>query len=239
MAVAGRDRPIGCARGFDGELRSLQFVDEQVEHAVHQGHIHLLPKARAGALQERCLDATEGVHGTQQVGHKGGCGRGVFTVAGVLGQQPFKATGGLHDHGVGRLVGQWPALPVARDGAVNELRIDRAQNRCAQPQPLHHARPKVFQHHVGLQYQALDDGHAFRCFQVQHQALFARVQLAKVGAEAITQRLALAHVVTFRRLDLDDLGAQVGHQSGAIRPGNHEAEVEHTNAAQGTGQSSC
>src|SRR6266702_458174 len=56
VAVEGAHRAVGRPRRADRELRLLQFVDQQVQHAVHQGHIDPLADPRSRALDHRGLD---------------------------------------------------------------------------------------------------------------------------------------------------------------------------------------
>ena len=43
----------------------------------------------------------------------------------------------------------------------------------------------------------------------------------------VERRPPVAHLVALRRLDLDDLGAVVAQDLGAVRPAQHPGEIEH------------
>jgi hypothetical protein len=45
---------------------------------------------------------------------------------------------------------------------------------------------------------------------------------------------ATTSVITFRLLNLNDLGTQVGHEFSGVWRANHAAAFEHANALQGT-----
>jgi hypothetical protein len=50
-------------------------------------------------------------------------------------------------------------------------------------------------------------------------------------------RRGVAHVVAFRRLDLDDVGAEVRDDLGGVRPEYDRREIEHSHASEGAGHS--
>ncbi len=49
----------------------------------------------------------------------------------------------------------------------------------------------------------------------------------------VERRPPVAHLVALGRLDLDDLGAMVAQDLGAIRPAQYAREVEHQNPVEG------
>ena len=159
-------------------------------------------------------------------------GAGRSELAGIARERAVEAARGVDDHRVGGALGRRPALAVARDRAVDELRIERAHRFLAEAEPLHHAGPEVLDQHVGLADQAAHQGDRLGPLQVEREAALAGVELAEVGALAVAQRRALAHVVAFGRLDLQDLGAHVGAQPRAVGAGQHDREVEHPEAGE-------
>ncbi len=69
-----------------------------------------------------------------------------------------------------------------------------------------------------------------RVLQVQREAALSRIELTEIGAVAVTERRAQPHVVAFRWLDLDDLGADIGEQPRAIGTGQHDRKIQHPHA---------
>ena len=98
---------------MDRELRLLQFVNEQVQHAIHQRDVDALTLAGARALDQRGLNRGITENPTQHVGDEHGSCRGPIPVPGIPRQRAIKAALGMHNHGVGRALGSRTGLPVA------------------------------------------------------------------------------------------------------------------------------
>jgi hypothetical protein len=145
----------------------------------------------------------------------------------LVGQMRQVVAGGGVDHGcVGRQVGGGPRLAVARDRAVDEARVGFAERGEVEAEPAHHARPVVLHQDVDFGGETVRGRDGALLLEVEHHAALAGVELAEVAAGAVAQRRARAHHVTFRRLDLDDVGAEIGQQARAVRPGDGGGEVE-------------
>ena len=84
----------------------------------------------------------------------------------------------------------------------------------------------------GILDQPMDDPHRACGFQVEHEALLAGIELAEIGAVAVAKRRAQAHLLAFRRFDLDHLGADIRQQARAVRAGQHDGEIQHADAAE-------
>ena len=104
------------------------------------------------------------------------------------------------------------------------------QRLIAKPQAIHHARAKILHDNVRFFDQPTNQLDRLLAFQVERQAALSGVELAEIGTLPIAQRGAEPHVVAFRRLDLDNVGADVGEQPSAIRAGQHDREIQHTHA---------
>ena len=102
----------------------------------------------------------------------------------------------------------------------------------AEAEPLHHAGPEVLDQHVGLADEAMHQGDRLGMLQVEREAALAGVELAEIGALAVAQRRAQAHVVALGRFDLQHVGAHVGEQARAVRAGQHDREVEDAEAGE-------
>ena len=99
---------------------------------------------------------------------------------------------------------------------------------------LHHARAEIFHQEIAVAQQPAYDLLPLGPLQVEHDALFAGVELAEGRRGTVAQRLTGAHHVAFGGLDLDHLGAKVGHHPGAIRTCDGRGEVDHAHAGQGS-----
>src|SRR5208337_152716 len=58
------------------------------------------------------------------------------------------------------------------------------------------------------------------------------VELAEAGAGAMAQRQAGSHHVAIRRLDLDDLGTEIGEHARAMRSGDRGGEIKNPQVRQ-------
>ena len=74
-----------------------------------------------------------------------------------------------------------------------------------------------------------------RRFEVEDDAAFAAVDGDERGAVRADARAHLPRGIPFRRLDLDDVGAQIGQLHRAERAGHDLAEVEDADAGKGAG----
>ena len=70
--------------------------------------------------------------------------------------------------------------------------------------------------------------------QVDHEAALGAVDLEEAATLAV-QRRGVAHAVAAGRLDLEDVGPQVGEDHGAVRAGDVFGEVGDSNAGQNAG----
>ncbi len=116
-------------------------------------------------------------------------------------------------------------LPVARDGDHHQLRVERVQALGVQAHALQHARAEAVDHDVGGGQPVAQGVEVGFASEVDLAALLAVVERLEQRAER-TRRVALG------RLDLDDLGAQVGQHAGAERARQVAREVDHAQARQ-------
>src|SRR4029079_14339680 len=79
-------------------------------------------------------------------------------------------------------------LAVARNRAINEARIARRQRFVAQAQALHDTGAKVLHYHVGLGRKLEREVDALGAFQVEDDALLARIEAAEIRAVAAARR---------------------------------------------------
>ena len=78
-----------------------------------------------------------------------------------------------------------------------------------------------------------------RVLEVERDRLLAAVDRSEVLAVAAVHRRPLAHRVALGRLDLDDLGAEVGEQHAAERAGGDLAELDDLEARERGAEANC
>ena len=148
--------------------------------------------------------------------------------------------------GVGALAG--PRVAEAAQRRVDDPRVALADRLVAQPEPVHHAGAHVLEHGVGLLAQAEEGLAVGVVLQVERDAALVPVDAAEVAAEvaaAVDARLALGRVdevfgdgrrgaghVAGRRLHLDHVGAEVGEDGRAERPGERHRAVDDDEVAE-------
>ena len=93
--------------------------------------------------------------------------------------------------------------------------------------------PEVVEHDVGGRDQLAQHGLAFGAAQVERQRSLVAVERREIEAEAVAQDALLAdRVAVVDALDLDDLGAHVGEEHRAERPGQDPRQIDDANALQ-------
>src|SRR5262249_5228880 len=118
--------------------------------------------------------------------------------------------------------------------------MNDAQFAIAEASPRHHARGKVLNQHIDLRYDRADEFAAARLLDIDGKALFRVIVLEKVRALrarlefGVTRLVAggTATIAVWRQLQLDDLGAQLGHYPRASRARDELGDVEHAIARQ-------
>ena len=197
--------------------RGRQGPAHQPDLAAEQRAIDLLPDPGRARMGQRGERAAEGEDRAGLVGDRDDAGA----------QRLARRRIGLGDaaqslrHRVG--AGQMrirPVRPVARDRDVDQLRIDLAQFLIAEPVLLGRAGTEILAEDVGLGDQLAQDLAPLRRLQVQRDALHAAVVGLEIGARHPRQHGRAARIVAdFRHLDLDHLGAEIGHQHVRHRAG--------------------
>ncbi len=115
---------------------------------------------------------------------------------------------------------------------VDQVRVVRRQRGIVQPELLHQPGAEVLQHHVALAGQLAGGGAALIGGDVEHHAFLVAVE----GPEQADARSGqAARLVAAGRLDLDDLGAEVGQDHAARGPHDQMGEFEHADAGKRQG----
>jgi hypothetical protein len=177
-----------------------------------------------GAARERCQRAYGAEHATHDVVDARTCPQRAAFGAGHVGQ----ATHHLH-----HLVERGAVLirpgqeALVRD--VDQALVQARQRLGAEAQALHRAALEVLAEDIGTSHEPEHDLAAARVFHVDRQALLVSIEQAE---EAGSRAQQPARVVACQRLDLDDLGAQVGQDHPAGRPHHHVGELDDPQAGQ-------
>ena len=116
------------------------------------------------------------------------------------------------------------ALPEARDAAVDQARVDRAQGFVVDAEALLHAGAVVLHDDIRIARELLEDRHALGISEVERHAPLVAVQILEVEAMAIATH-AIARAAA-GHLDLDGLRPPVDQLSHARRAGPGAREVE-------------
>ena len=128
-------------------------------------------------------------------------------------------------------------LAVAADAQHDQPGVLSRQRLVAQSPFLQRAGLEVLDQHIGLGGQTARVGAAFVGAQVQHHALLVAALHLPPHAGALVQHPPLAQrVAVAGRLDLDDLGAEVGQGLAGKRPGDQLAEFQHLQTGQRAGR---
>jgi hypothetical protein len=133
----------------------------------------------------------------------------------------------------------WTGLAEAGDCAIDQPRIDPGQHFIADPELVHHSRPKVLHHHVGLRGKLLHDPYCLRLREVERQTAFVAVDGLPARCEPAvgpfpTQGRS-AHILALAPLDLDDVGSEQRQLIARIGTGQDLREVENLHAFERSG----
>ena len=122
----------------------------------------------------------------------------------------------------------------AGDRAIDQPRIVGGERLIAEAEPVHRAGAEILDDDVGSERKLSRRRLAVLGLQVERDALLVAVHRAEravvVGLAPHPERIAAV-----RRLDLDDLGAQVRQQHAGERPADIAGEFEDLDAVEGAG----
>ena len=192
----------------------------------------MLPCSRARPLHHGGLNGREAENAAENIGHEHCARRRPLPIARVSHQRAVEAALRVDNHRIGGKLGLRAGLAVAGYRAIDQAWIDLAQRFIAETETLHHAGAEILDHNVRAFDHAVYEPDRLLRFEVEGQALLAGVKLAEIGALAVAKRRAQAHLLAFRRLDLDHFGADIRQQARAIRPGQHDGEIQHADGVE-------
>src|SRR5690606_39669374 len=124
-------------------------------------------------------------------------------------------------------------LAIAGNARVNQLRVFLAHLCGANAPFFQRTWAEVFNHHIGLLDQLLDQFNAAFAFQVEGDGFLVATETAppERGA-AVVEFAPAANRVAAGRLDLDHLGAEIGEQGAGKRASKQLAQFDNTNAGE-------
>ncbi len=128
-------------------------------------------------------------------------------------------------------VGARAVAPVCGQVGADDLGVVGLEVLERQPQLGRHVAAQIAGERIGGPDQVVQDGPAFVATEIDGHALLVAIEavkkLAVAGREEVRPHGA-RHVAALRRvLDLDDLGALVGQEHGAERPGAVPLDGQH------------
>ena len=203
-------------------------VDDRILHR----HLDMLAAPGLMALLDRGEDADRHLHaGAAVADRRKHEGRRVFRKAGDAHRPAHR----LRD----RLVALEPAIRAiaaeALDRRVDEARVEVAQHVPAQPEPVHRARPEIFQQHIGLLDDLLEQPLPLLGLEVERQAPLVGVEQQEkeaVGALDVGVH-GSRHIAALRLFELDHVGAEKRHDLRAGGTRLVVRHVDHANAVEG------
>jgi hypothetical protein len=116
----------------------------------------------------------------------------------------------------------WALLPIARDRAVHQTRVQQAQHPPSKAEPFHDPRSEAFQEDVGPLDEPSENLFAALGLEIQRKALFVSVEEQETSADRriAPERSRRPRVVAAPGFfDFDDFGTKIGKQERAVRSG--------------------
>ena len=219
----GADAPLHPAGG------QIVVVVEahQRDAAFQHGDVDERALAAAMPTQQRRVDGRASDHRRAGVRHREANPRRLLWSAGGQHHAGFA----LNQVVVGRPVARRPALPVAGDGAVDEVRLHRAQGLVADAQSIGRARAHVVQRDVGAGNEGMHRLQPGRALQIDGQRALVGVLPQERRRQALG--MAAAHLLAAAgSFHLHHVRAHQRQLVGAQGPGVNVGEVHHANAVQ-------
>jgi hypothetical protein len=202
------------------------------QRGVEQAHVDDLSFARPLAMAERGQRADGGAQRGVPVDHGR---RGADGLALELAGQRHEAAHRLTERVERGPVRVGAVLSETRDRRQDDGGIERAPALVVEAHRAHDAGAEVLEHDVGFLHERREDFLAQRVPQIDAHALLAAVVDGEVDALAADHRRMLAGLLVADRLDLDDLGAQVGQQHPAAGTRLKAGQLEDPDAVQAAG----
>ena len=201
-----------------GAVVDLLLVGVEPDHVLLggqrllHGHVDPVAGARAFTPMQRRDDAQRGHEAAEVIGlGLGRRARGAVRIAGD-GHQPAH---GEHHEVVVREPAVGTPLAEPRDGGHDEGRVDLPEPRVVQLQPGQPSRRVAFDQDVGAGNQRSQPVAVFRKLEIQFQGALVGVEMGEHQTGVAGKGRQAPHRVTARRLDLEDLHAEVRQEAAA------------------------
>ena len=140
-------------------------------------------------------------------------------------------------------IGRRPGGPVAADREMDELGVDGVERLVIEAEPREPAGPEVLDEHVGVLERPAQDRPAVVRAQVEAERALVAVDREEIGRGPSAggriphpRRSPAAGRITLGRLDLDDVGTEVGEDHRAVRAGEDGREVDDADPAERAGR---
>ena len=206
-------------------------IGNQRHARLDQGDLDARAPSRALALVERSENSHAGLHAAHLIGKRRPQRARVLRIDEEAHQARERLPHGI----VCRPLAVRAVLGEPGDRAVDEAGVHRAQGLVIETEPLHHPRPEILQHHVGLPRHPAKRLLSARRIEVQGDAQLVAVECAEVVAVTRGVRIEseLAECVPAPRpLDLDDPGAEIGELQPRVRARDELPQLENADAFQ-------
>src|SRR5205085_4152741 len=133
------------------------------------------------------------------------------------------------------LLAERPLVAITGQPGINEARVELFKTRIIDAEASRHRGPEILDQHIGALDHAVQDRESLLLLQIEGNGA-----LAAIGPEekaSLTRQAGgeLAQHVALRRLDLDDVGAEIGEERATVGPCQITAEIEHRDAAERPG----
>ena len=211
-----------------------QADPDQVDDRVLHRHLDMLAAPGLMALLQRRENADRHVHpGAAVADRRQHNGRRVFREAG----HRHRAAHRLRHRLVALEMRVGAVAAEALDRRVDQPRVEVAQHVPAEPQPLHRAGAEIFEQHVRLFDDFLEQPLSVVGLQVERQAALVGVEQQEeqaVGA-GLFEMHGARDIARFRLFELDHVGAEKGQDLGAGRPRLVVRHVDDADAGKGLG----
>ena len=210
------------------------LVDQPRNLAVDQCNIDVLALACPGPVVQRGQNPRCRIHAAHHVGDPDAH---LHRHAIRLSGQRHHPAVTLRHQVIARLGGVRAGLAIARDRAVDQPRVGRAQGRVVQPIFGQSSGFEVFHQNVGPCSQRPDRGLPVRAGDIHGDRQFVAVGRHEIGGQIGLLPTGVIQVgwppaaciipVRAGIFDLDDLGPQIAQQLRAGRPGQNPAQVQY------------
>ena len=204
------------------------FDQHERGHRLEHRDLDLLAFAGARLVEQRHHRGVKRGQARDLVGHDRAqvCRR-----AGQLLLQRHQPAFGLDRIVVCRAVALGAAMTIAVAVGIDDAGVDRRHRFVVEPQFLHRRRAHRVDEHIGAFDQLAQRRLARLGFQIEHHRALAPVDVDIHPRQPRRGRdRDIARGIAFRRLDLDHVGAHVGHDLRGIWPEHHRGEIDHADA---------